>query len=98
MLVEVEHLHGPYCNLIIYSTPLVRDPIYFSLILFLQGRRYTTPRITNAYDYVIDPIPIVPAGEWNYNITVLHERNGSEVVVVWWSDYYEIKTLTAEQF
>lgn len=63
-----------------------------------QGHRHNTPEISNAYDKVYDKMPIVPAGEWSYNIAISHERNGSEVVVVWWNDYYEVKALTAEQF
>lgn len=64
----------------------------------LQGHRHTKPRITNIYDYALPVVPIVPAGEWRLDTVVIVQRNGSDVVVASWNDFYEIKALTAEEF
>lgn len=43
-------------------------------------------------------VPLIPSGEWILNITITKIINNSEVEILTWSEFYEVKARGALEF
>lgn len=63
--------------------------------LFLQGHRTLSPRLSNDETFIF---PLIPVGEWRFDVVFRKKIDESDVVILSYSIFYEIKPKGAAEF
>lgn len=65
------------------------------LIKYFQGHRYLSPIISTDASFIF---PLIPVGEWRFDVVVRKNINGSDEFILSFSIFYDIKPMGIVEF